>query len=430
MSSLDIDWNSALPLLRASWTDAVVPSNVFCIDEALFNFRVRKLKKKEKSTSGRQTATFDSPQRFIPRKPHPNGLLCYMAAFKMITGPYVFDLVPDLTRNAPVNPRDALVQVIDRWPYRDIIPHVVADAGFSSDMVSRLCEMKAYFTLSVNKAHKKWLFDLLFHNCSPQSTLAVQRAGCFWSVYRSEESVHFVVSNSPYFVDAAPQRQSLQLLTMEDAKILAKLSSTGLHWLARSMGVNTSINPGNLVTSICYAGGLLPASSSSLSVSVSSSSSSSAPRDALSLTTSTSLPSQDLASSTVVSASSAAKSSSSSSKSVARTPARCIREVYTRSQLNSMVKRDVQAIARSFGLSTSQKKDKLIDSILSMQSIGIDTVMSIQNRLGMAGRKSFGPTHQFYRDHFNAVDQHDKKWYQVQGHHALRNWRAKFVVPF
>ncbi|MCI0549520.1 MAG: hypothetical protein L0287_01050 [Anaerolineae bacterium] len=71
-----------------------------------------------------------SPQRYIPRKPHKNGLLNYIASFKTDHGPYLFDLEPDYLANNPVNSRTALLKFLYRWPWTERV-HVTIDAGFS-----------------------------------------------------------------------------------------------------------------------------------------------------------------------------------------------------------------------------------------------------------------------------------------------------------
>ena len=70
-----------------------------------------------------------SPQRHIPRKPHPNGLVNYTATTKTFHEPCLIDLEPDYIINDPKNPRSSLIQILFRWSW-PLKPYVTIDAGF------------------------------------------------------------------------------------------------------------------------------------------------------------------------------------------------------------------------------------------------------------------------------------------------------------
>jgi hypothetical protein len=94
MSSLRCDWPVLVPLLRDAWQSCISPSEVCTVDELLMAYNCRGAQRDH------------CPKRFIPRKPHPNGLLCYLAAFKTRKNlPLVFDLSPDLSKDSPLNPK-------------------------------------------------------------------------------------------------------------------------------------------------------------------------------------------------------------------------------------------------------------------------------------------------------------------------------------
>ena len=87
----------------------------------------------------------DSPQRYIPRKPHQNGLLNYYAAGKMENE------LPDASRNDPMNPRTALLQIMARFPIH-VRPHITVDAAFCvDDTLTVLHHTNALVTDSFNK---------------------------------------------------------------------------------------------------------------------------------------------------------------------------------------------------------------------------------------------------------------------------------------
>ena len=211
-SSLDADFAVLSSCLRASWKDAIVPGTECSVDEAMFGYHTR--------------VDVSSPQRYIPRKPHPNGLLCYYAVFKTRFGPFVFDLEPDFNVNA-LNSRVALIRIMKRWEWEDL-PHVIFDAGFSGDAAQVLLEdINVKFTASFNIAHKRWLFEVLKANCKANCWLAVtDPSGLVWSVMRAVEDgrEHFLVTSA--FKAGRPTTKT-KLVTDEQTKNLSKFGIRG-----------------------------------------------------------------------------------------------------------------------------------------------------------------------------------------------------------
>ena len=109
-SSLDADLDALRALLTTTWAKCVNPASVFAMDEGLFAFYSR---------------LHNTPMRYIPRKPHKNGLLAYIAAFKLTSGvPYVFDIALDTEINDPLKGREVLLQFLQRWPWEAVNPHL------------------------------------------------------------------------------------------------------------------------------------------------------------------------------------------------------------------------------------------------------------------------------------------------------------------
>lgn len=126
------DLLEAVQILRASWSSAIEPGSVVCFDEALWDFRPSK-KAKEKAENRKDPI----PVVYIPRKPHPNGLLCYFMGTKMFNTnlPYVFDLEPHI-QFPQVGPQEALRNSIARWQYA-YKAHIVADSAFGSQNLAK-----------------------------------------------------------------------------------------------------------------------------------------------------------------------------------------------------------------------------------------------------------------------------------------------------
>ena len=184
LSSLSCDWVEFVGLLRSNWKRCITPCEIYCIDEAIFAFKPR----------GKQKTT--CPKRYIPRKPHPNGLLCYFSTFKTAKGlPFVFDLEPDLKKDESLNPKSVILEIASRWTW-NLTCNVVADAAFHSQNVLEEFQDDLHLTVSVNRHHKQWLFELLERYCPDDKWIAVSQRNHIWSVLRSGEATHFMATNA------------------------------------------------------------------------------------------------------------------------------------------------------------------------------------------------------------------------------------------
>ena len=74
VSNLSVDFEEFCNLIRTSWKKVIKKPKQYCIDETIYGYHSRK------------DAT--SPQRYCPRKPHPNGLMSYHGVRKTTKGPY------------------------------------------------------------------------------------------------------------------------------------------------------------------------------------------------------------------------------------------------------------------------------------------------------------------------------------------------------
>lgn len=225
-SALSCDFQVLGQILRDAWAKAIDPSQEFSVDEAMFAF---------------QSKDLASPQRYIPRKPHPNGLLGYLACFKTLEGdPYVFDILADTVLNGKMNPRDAMQAFLNRFPWKYLTPHVTIDAGFSEEGLFRvILDEGWYFTSSVNIQHKKWLFSLLDSLCPLNSWLAVRDpSGIIWSIQKGgkDDRVNFLATNAFSPNSNLPEKVHNPVFTDQDAGFLFKLSRRGISAICRAVG--------------------------------------------------------------------------------------------------------------------------------------------------------------------------------------------------
>ncbi len=112
--------------LRGAWQNCFTPDDKGVCDEIVYEYHPRKATKKKHEMNGDAI-----PVTYIPRKPHPNGLLNYKLAFKTAQGrPYVVDFEPYLI-SVGYSPIDAMAKMIDRWPYQHRL-HLICDSAFDN----------------------------------------------------------------------------------------------------------------------------------------------------------------------------------------------------------------------------------------------------------------------------------------------------------
>jgi Transposase IS4 len=96
------------------------PSNILVVDESIYDFEGR-----------------CPVKRYIPRKPHPNGLLVYGLAGLLTVGPqrlpYLLDIEPCTIGNE-VGAQEAMIRLHSRLRLRSprLRPSLIADSAFGS----------------------------------------------------------------------------------------------------------------------------------------------------------------------------------------------------------------------------------------------------------------------------------------------------------
>jgi hypothetical protein len=130
------------------------PGNVLVVDESLYEYNG------------------DCPiKRYIPRKPHPNGLLVYGLAGYFNVGahqlPYVLDFEPYVLESQ-VSAQGAMMALLNRLLERKptLRPHLVVDSAFGSfDKLHDIMGAGGNATMSMASNVKPWLWELLDFKC-------------------------------------------------------------------------------------------------------------------------------------------------------------------------------------------------------------------------------------------------------------------------
>lgn len=127
------------------------------------------------------------PAVFIPRKPHPNGLLIYVATSYIISPvstntkiPYMVDFCPHF-QVRDINATLAIQKFIERYVYNKVNinilyfshhlinkPHIIADSAFgTTENITTIKNWGGKFTLSIKSDTFPWLWNVLAHGLMP-----------------------------------------------------------------------------------------------------------------------------------------------------------------------------------------------------------------------------------------------------------------------
>ena len=140
------------------------------IDESLIGYQPSKKVKEEAEKEGKPI-----PVVYIQRKPHPNGLLNYLAVCyvehpaKREKGlPFVISILPHLTVG-DTSPHGVVRTFMKQWLCQNK-PHWVADAAFGSEiMLKEVEEWGGSATFSMSISTMNWMWNVLSAN-SPTGT--------------------------------------------------------------------------------------------------------------------------------------------------------------------------------------------------------------------------------------------------------------------
>ena len=143
--------------LTANFLTAWIPGGILVVDESMWEF------------------LGSSPcHAFIPRKPHPNGLLCYtMAQYTAkMRIPITLGVEPWIPLNK-LSPRDSarvlLKKLLAKHDF-DSKLHFIADSAFGSYAdAEEYVKMGVYVTFSMTETPKEWLYQLLLHQATIDS---------------------------------------------------------------------------------------------------------------------------------------------------------------------------------------------------------------------------------------------------------------------
>ena len=246
-----------------------------------------------------------------------------------------------------------------------------------------LADLGCKFTASINQGHKKWLVDLLKQYCEREEHIAVADAfGLVWSFARDtlEDAEHFVVSNA---FRRSVKRAREEAINSEQVKNLAKVGIRGLNQIADKFGLASQLNEFSQATHIAQAINLL-------------------------------VPEVEIT----------PGGASSSNAAIAGDQPQ-----EQGDDLEKKTVKQLQEIARGLRLKVAgQSKPELVTRIRLARTITANERSATKEALQQGRKKEGRALHNKYKQVFNSIDHHDAKWYDIQNHHDIHHWKAKFVI--
>ena len=94
--------------------------------------------------------------------------------------------------------------------------------------------------------------------------------------------------------------------------------------------------------------------------------------------------------------------------------------LFSREVLQAMKVRELRALCKKYNIKSGKNKAGYVDNIaLRSETMNkqLSEVETLYHHVQHNSLKDPAPPHKFYREHFNAVDLADRKWYAVEDHH-------------
>jgi len=97
--------------------------------------------------------------------------------------------------------------------------------------------------------------------------------------------------------------------------------------------------------------------------------------------------------------------------------------------LMSLTVPELQVIAKDLNLRVGSKpKAQLLNEIRQARAVKGNEIEAAKTELESGRRRGSRALHDKYVNVFNSVDHHDRRWCDLQNHHDIQNWRAKFAL--
>lgn len=210
-------------LFNDTFTGCWDAGSIVAHDETVFSYQPAKNTKK-----AAEEGLDPIPLVFIPRKPHPNGLLSYLTCGRSGQTDLVYVLrIQPFYKHPQFSARDSLRTTIETWPY-DTIPHFVCDAAFGHEEIFQLPKpFMATFSMSTNVLPDVW--NVLKYGLQLNHWRAIMRNSVIASVFAATDAeetsfrYHHLLTNA-YSVQHTQLSQNNQQLSQESQVQVCQVS--------------------------------------------------------------------------------------------------------------------------------------------------------------------------------------------------------------
>jgi len=274
-----------------------------------------------------------------------------------------------------------------RWEWQ-VQAHCVVDAGFSGEStLSLLGDLGILGTFSMNIAHQRTLYDFLFLLCPLHQWLALtDRSGVTWPVFKDggEKKSHFLATTA---FKRGPRRERKPLLGESQVQHLSKIGHRALSILAGFLEVEVQGGAYQMARDL--------AQRMEEELPLEEIEQEEQPRDET-------------------------QTKEAGNEDQQESPSKAI---------DKMKVAELKVIAKELGLKTGAKsKKELVEAIQVRKEAKEEEIANFIQEVEASAKSTVPLHHQRYREVFNGVDLHDKKWYALQNHHTVESWRAKFTL--
>ena len=401
----DEEFDALEEALRKAYQDSWIPGREVVADESVWAY------KPSKNVLDRlRELNIRIPLVYIPRKPHPNGLMAYQLATKSSTTglPYILDFI--VHRSFPqISAQEAAKEFADRWPFPTKM-ELVADSVFGSfSFLGELTKKGHDGTFSVPANASEWLWRLLARGTHD----------AHWNgAINSEGFVYTLIVG----IDDEGKRSFHQGLSSSFVVEPPSSSSSSSSSDPTTTSPTVSLSPPTVSPTSPIVSPTSPAvSPTSPTLSQTSSTVLSTPPNSIpSIPTTTASPTSPTTASPT--------SPTTASPAVAPTPPPTPH--LTREYLSSLKCPQLRNICRELNVRQGQRKAQTIEYILQKACPSQEEANKFETTLQAVTTMKHpapSPISSLYKSHFNAIDLMDKKWYQFANSYQISDWRTKIL---
>jgi hypothetical protein len=235
--------------LHELWSDCIEQTKVCTIDEAVIGYQPSSKTKDKACEEGAPIPTV-----YMPRKPHPNGLLSHLLCCSIPnpivaneTIPFVLDIIPHLEMH-DYSAKEVVEAFMDRW-LLEAKPHLVGDAAYGSfETLTKIVNWGGNGTFSFNSNKENFLWETLAFNVPPQNSRIAENESFVASVHVinangkrvTQQVVSTAYKSAKLHPTSTPNQSSTSNMPLFSAEELRSHKVTELKVICRKYNVKSA----------------------------------------------------------------------------------------------------------------------------------------------------------------------------------------------